>query len=185
DRRSETEIFACAGAIDVVFARSDAGREASFADSGKQRQDRRRADRGVFEDLTDAMRNDFKIERRLIMLGLLLLVAADVAFAVWGYNLSAGRQPQDELAVLTRNRDLLRADIARAQDIRKRIPAIKQDCDKFEESLYPSSKGYSSVSAELDSIAAKAGLIIDSTGFRQSEIKGREMEQVEIDAVVD
>ena len=131
------------------------------------------------------MRRDFTIERRLIIVGLVVLVAADIGLAFYGWNQSAGRQPQDELAVLTRNRDLLRADIARAQDIRKRIPAIKEDCDRFEGSLYLSSKGYSSVSAELDSIAAKAGLTIDSTGFRQSDVKGREMEQVEIDAVVD
>jgi hypothetical protein len=131
------------------------------------------------------VRNDFKLERRLIIFGLVLLVAADIALAVYGWNLAAGRQPQDELAVLTRNRDLLRADITRAQDIRKKIPAIKEDCDKFEESLYSSSKGYSSVSAELDSIAAKAGLILDNTAFHESEIKGRDLQQVEISAVVD
>ena len=131
------------------------------------------------------MRNDFKVERRLIIFGLVLLVVADIALAVYGWNLSAGRQPQDELAILTRNRDLLRADIARAQDIRKKIPAIKQDCDKFEQTLYSSSKGYSSVSAELDSIAAKSGLTINNSAFHESEIKGRDLQQVEITAVVD
>lgn len=131
------------------------------------------------------MRHDFKLERRLIIFGLVLLVAADIALAVYGWNLSAGQQPQDELAVLTRNRDLLRADITRAQEIRKKIPAIQEDCDKFEDSLYPASKGYSSVSSELDSIAGKAGLSIESSGFHQSEIKGRDLQQVEIDAVVD
>jgi len=85
----------------------------------------------------------------------------------------------------TRNRDLLRADITRAQEIRKKIPAIQEDCDKFEESLYPASKGYSSVSSELDSIAGKAGLVIESSGFHQSEIKGRDLQEIEIDAVVD
>lgn len=131
------------------------------------------------------MRHDFKLERRLILFGLILLVAADIALAVYGWNLSAGRHPQDELALLTRNRDLLKADITRAQEIRRKIPAIKEDCDKFEESLFPASKGYSSVSAELDSIANKAGLSIESSGFRQSDIKGRDVQQVEIDAVVD
>jgi Tfp pilus assembly protein PilO len=131
------------------------------------------------------MRHDFKLERRAIVFGLVLLVAADVALAVYGWNLASGRKPQEELAVLTRNRDLLRADITRAQEIRKKIPAIQEDCDRFEESLYPASKGYSSVSAELDSIATKAGLSIESTGFHQTEIKGREMQQVEIEAVVD
>jgi Type II secretion system (T2SS), protein M subtype b len=131
------------------------------------------------------MRHDFKLERRLIIFGLVLLVAADVALAVYGWNLSAGRHPQDELAVLTRNRDLLRADITRAQEIRKKIPAIQEDCDNFEGSLYPASKGYSSVSAELDSIASKSGLTIESSGFHQSDIKGRDLQQVEIDTVVD
>ncbi len=131
------------------------------------------------------MRHDFKLERRLIIFALVLLVAAAVALAVYGWNLSAGRQPQEELAILTRNRDLLRADITRAQEIRKRIPAIQEDCDRFEESLYPASKGYSSISAELDSIASKAGLSLESSGFHQSEIKGRDLQQVEIDAIVD
>lgn len=131
------------------------------------------------------MRHDFKLERRAIIFGLVLLVVADIAFAVYGWNLSAGRQPQDELAVLTRNRDLLRADITRAQEIRKKIPAIQVDCDAFEESLYPATKGYSSVSAELDSIANKSGLSIESSGFHQSDIKGRDLQEVEIEAVVD
>ncbi|HEY2821609.1 MAG TPA: GspMb/PilO family protein [Candidatus Acidoferrum sp.] len=131
------------------------------------------------------MRHDFKFERRAILIGLVLLVAADIALAVYGWNLSAGRQPQDELAILTRNRDLLRADITRAQEIRKKIPAIQEDCDAFEESLYLASKGYSSVSAELDSIANKSGLSIESSGFHQSDVKGRDLQEVEIEAVVD
>ena len=131
------------------------------------------------------MRHDFKLERRAIIFGLVLLVVADIALAVYGWNLSAGRHPQDELVVLTKNRDLLRADIARAQEIRRKIPAIKDDCDKFEEGLYPASKGYSSVSAELDAIAGKSGLALESTGFRESEVKGRDLQQVEIDATVD
>lgn len=131
------------------------------------------------------MRHDFKLERRLIIFALVLLVAADIALAVYGWNLSAGQHPQEELAVITRNRDLLRADIMRAQEIRKKIPAIKEDCDKFEDSLYPTNKGYTSVSAELDSIAGKSGLVVESSGFHESEMKGRDLQQVEIDAVVD
>jgi Tfp pilus assembly protein PilO len=131
------------------------------------------------------MRHDFKLERRAIVFGLILLVCADVALAVYSWNLSAGRHPQEELAILTRNRDLLRADISRAQDIRQKIPAIQQDCDRFEQSLYPASKGYSSVSAELDALANKSGLLVDSSGFHQTEIKGRDIEEVEIEAVVE
>jgi hypothetical protein len=130
------------------------------------------------------MRRDFKLERRAILLLVVLLVAADVALAVYGWNLSAGPRLQQDLAVLTRNRDLLRADIARAQDIQRKIPAIQKDCDQFEQSLFPASTGYSSVSAELGSIASKAGLQLESQSFRENEIKGRPLTEVEIEAVV-
>jgi Tfp pilus assembly protein PilO len=130
------------------------------------------------------MRHDFKLERRAILLGLVALVAADVALAVYGWNLSSARNPQQDLVTLTRNRDLLRADIARAQDIRQKIPAIQRDCDQFEQSLYPATTGYSSVSAELGSIANKSGLQVESRNFVQSEVKGRDLEQVDIEAVV-
>jgi hypothetical protein len=130
------------------------------------------------------MRHDFTLERRAILLGLVVLITADVALAVYGWNLSSARNPQQDLAVMTRNRDLLRADISRAQDIRQKIPAIQKDCDQFEQSLYPANTGYSSVSAELGSIAGKAGLQLESRAFQQSEVKGRSLEQVDIEAVV-
>ncbi len=129
------------------------------------------------------MRRDFKLEKRAILLGLVLLVAADIALAAYSWNFASSPRPQQDLAVLTRNRDLLRADIARAQDIRKKMPAIQKDCDEFEQSLYPAATGYSSVSAELGSIASKAGLQID-TSFRQQDVKGRPLREVEIEATV-
>src|ERR1700747_3821965 len=102
------------------------------------------------------MRHDCKLERRAILFGMLALVAAAVAVVVYSWNLSSGPRVQQELFVETRNRDLLRADIARAQDIRQKMPAIQKDCDQFEQSLYPASSGYSSVSAELSALASKA-----------------------------
>jgi hypothetical protein len=126
------------------------------------------------------MRHDFTLERRVILFGVVALAAADIALVVYGWN----RRPQQDLAVLTRNRDLLRADITRAQDIRQRMPAIQKDCDQFEQSLYPASSGYSSVSAELSALASKAGLQLESRSFQQNEIKGRNLEQVEVEAVV-
>jgi type IV pilus assembly protein PilO len=130
------------------------------------------------------MRHDFTLERRAILLGVVALVGADVAVAVYGWNISSARRPQQDLVILTRNRDLLKADITRAQDIRQRIPAIQKDCDQFEQSLYPASTGYSAVSAELGAIANKAGLQLESRGFHEAEVKGRGLEEVEIEAVV-
>ena len=130
------------------------------------------------------MRRDFKLEKRGIILGVALLVAADIALAVYGWNLASAPQSQQDLMVLTRNRDLLRADVKRAQDIRQKIPAIQKDCDQFEQSLFPESTGYSSVSAELGSIASKSGLQLESKGFRQNDVKGRALTEVDIEATV-
>lgn len=129
------------------------------------------------------MRRDFRFEKRATLLGLVLLVAADIALAAYSWNFASSPRPQQDLAALTRNRDLLRADIARAQDIRKKMPAIQKDCDQFEESLYPATTGYSSVSSELGAIAKKAGLQIDSS-FRQQDVKGRPLREVEIESTV-
>jgi Tfp pilus assembly protein PilO len=131
------------------------------------------------------MRRDFKLEKRAIAFGVALLVIADVALAAFGWNLGSGPRPQQDLAILTRNRDLLRADIKRAQDIRQKIPAIQKDCDQFEQSLFPESTGSSSVTADLDAIASKSGLQLESRSFKQLEVKGRGLTQVEIEAVVD
>jgi len=130
------------------------------------------------------MRHDFTLERRAILVGVVVLVAADIALAVYGWKSASARRPEQDLVILTQNRDLLRADIARAQDIRQKIPAIQKDCDQFEQSLYPANTGYSSVSAELGSIASKAGLQLESRSFQQNEVKGRDLEQVEIEAVI-
>jgi hypothetical protein len=130
------------------------------------------------------MRRDFTLQRRAILAGVIALVAADVAMAIYSWNLSSARRPQQDLAILSRNRDLLKADITRAENIRLRIPKIQEDCDKFEGSLFPASTGYSSVTAELGSIASKSGLQLESRSFHQTEIKGRDLQEVEIEAVV-
>jgi Tfp pilus assembly protein PilO len=130
------------------------------------------------------MKHDFKIERRAIGLGVALLLVADVALAVYGWNLAAAPQSEQDIVVLARNRDLLRADIKRAQDIRQKMPDIQKDCTKFEESLFPESTGYSAVSSELDGIASKAGLQFESLSLRQKEVKGRGLIEVDMDSNV-
>lgn len=130
------------------------------------------------------MARDFKLEKRLIVFGLLALVGTDVALVVYRWKLAGAANPQQELSVLTRNRDLSRADIDRANKIRANIPAIQKDCDHFEESLLAESTGYSAVSEDLSAIAAKAGLVLESRSFRQSEIKGRGLTEVVIEASV-
>ncbi|HEY4818709.1 MAG TPA: type 4a pilus biogenesis protein PilO [Candidatus Acidoferrum sp.] len=130
------------------------------------------------------MRRDFKVKKRLIVFLLVLLIAADLALGVYTWNVASAQSAQQELALLTRNRDLLKKDIQRAQEIRRHIPAIQKDCDVFEHSLFPESNGYSSISAELSSLAAKSGLRLDSRSFNPKSLKGRDLTELKIDAQV-
>lgn len=130
------------------------------------------------------MHHDFKFEKRAIVLLLALLVAADVALGFYSWNLASAQSAKQELALMTVNRDLLKKDIQRALEIRSHIPAIQKDCEAFEHSLFPESTGYSTVSAELGELAAKAGLRLDSRAFKPKPVKGRDLTELAIDAQV-
>jgi len=131
------------------------------------------------------MRHDFKLKKRLIVTLLVLLIAADVALGVYTWNLASAQSAQQELTSLTRNRELLKKDILRANEIRGHIPAIQKDCDAFEQSLFPESIGYSTVTAELSSLATKSGLRLESRNFNPKRVKGHEnLTELTIDAQV-
>ena len=131
------------------------------------------------------MKRDVKLQKRLVIGALVLLVLADVALAAYSWRLSsAPHTPQRELVLQNQQLEVLRADIKRGESIRQLTPAIQRDCDRFEQSLLPVSNGYSSVSAELDGIAKKAGAQIEGRGFKQKEIPKRGLEEVNIDLTV-
>ena len=131
------------------------------------------------------MRRDFTVRKRIILAGVILLVLADIALAAYSWQLSsAPHAPQQQLAVETKQHNLLKADIKRAQDIRDNIPAIQKDCDHFEQSLFPASSGYSAVRSELGATAKKSGIQLEDLSFRQAEIVNRGMTEVTIDATV-
>jgi type IV pilus assembly protein PilO len=131
------------------------------------------------------MRHDFKLKKRLILTLLVLLIAADLALGVYSWSLASALSAQDELTLMTRNRELLKKDIQRANEIRGHIPAIQKDCDAFEQSLFPESTGYSTVTAELSSLATKSGLRLESRNFNPKRVKGREnLTELTIDAQV-
>jgi Tfp pilus assembly protein PilO len=115
----------------------------------------------------------------------LLLVLADVALAAYTWELSnAPNAPQQRLAIETRQHDILKADIRRAQDIRDNIPAIQKDCDHFEQSLFAASTGYSAVRSELGGTARKHGIQLDDLTFKRTEDASHGLTEVLIDVTV-
>ena len=130
------------------------------------------------------MRRDFRGKKRVILTLLVLLITADIGLGAYTWKLASAGTAQQELVLLTRNRDLLKKDIQRAQEIRARIPDIQKDCDAFEQSLLPESKVYSTVTAELSSLAAKSNLRLANKSFHSKEVKGHNLTELEINALV-
>jgi hypothetical protein len=130
------------------------------------------------------MRENLKIKKRIIVLLLVLLIGADIALGAYSWTLASAQAAQQEMALLMRNRDLLKKDIQRAREIRSHIPAIQKDCDAFEHSLFPESTAYSEISAELDSLAGKSGLHLDSRALKPKLVKGHDLTELDIDAQV-
>src|SRR5579864_9331027 len=131
------------------------------------------------------MKRDLRLQKRLILGGVLLLVGADIALAAYNWKLSSSpRTPQQQFDAQARSLKLLRADIEQARGIQKDMPNIQKDCERFEHSLFPASTGYSSVTADIGSIAKKAGVQVEGLGFKQKEIASRNLTEVLLDATV-
>jgi Tfp pilus assembly protein PilO len=131
------------------------------------------------------MRRDFTLRRRAILGSLILLLLADVALAVYSWKLAAAlRTPQQEYARQMKQLDLFRADIKRAQEIKQNVPAIVKEWDRFEQSFPPAGVGYSTVSSELGKVARKAGVHIESVGFKPKEISNRGLTEIAVDVDV-
>ena len=130
------------------------------------------------------MRQNFNLKKRILLVFLALLIAADVALGAYAWNLASAQAAQQELTLMMRNRELLKKDIQRAREIRSHIPAIQKDCLAFEQSLFPESTGYSTVSAELGSLATQAGLRLDSRNLKPKAVKGYQLTELSIDAQV-
>ena len=127
------------------------------------------------------MPSDFRLQKRLIITGLAVLIAADVALAAFRWNMGgSSHERNSDMAVQTRELKVSQADVERAKGIQASMPAIQADCDKFEHMLFPASTGYSSVTADLDSIARKAGAQVQDLSFKQAEVPQRGLTSVEI-----
>jgi vancomycin permeability regulator SanA len=128
---------------------------------------------------------DSRLQRRLIIGALAILVLADVALLIITARMSDARQnPDASVAVQSRQVALVRSDVKRASEIQKKIPTYLNRLDDFESSLAPAANGYSSVSQELGDVARKNRLLIDDQKFHQEEVPGRNLTELEIETSV-
>jgi Tfp pilus assembly protein PilO len=128
---------------------------------------------------------DFPLKKRVILAALAILLVADGALAFFNLRMSDNRQSPDQvLAVQNRQLNLLRADVKRASDIRKKVPDYLVGLDKFEASLPSESNGYSIVSQEIGEVAKSTHLTVDNIKFNQKNLPNRNLDQIHIDIIV-
>jgi Tfp pilus assembly protein PilO len=125
------------------------------------------------------------VKRRAILAGLVILLAGDLALALYSWHTAnALRKPMAALVADSRKLQLLRIDVDNADRIRHDLPTTVAECDRFEASLLPSGTGNSAITAELDDLAKKAGLQIQSLSFRHKDLDARNLTQVELEISV-
>jgi len=130
--------------------------------------------------------SDFKVKKRLILAFLALLLAVDGALAVHNSRLGArDENPDVKLKAESRQVALVKADIERATKIKARLPEVEKYFDQFENTLPPAGKGYSVVSQEVGEIARDTRVQVQDLKFREKEIAGRNVNEIEIEAVLD
>jgi len=128
---------------------------------------------------------DFVVQKRLILGGLALLLLADGALAYFSMKMSVPRDTREQmLTAQSRQVALVKADIERAKKIQQAMPDVLRKFDDFEATLLPAKKGYSVISQEMDEYAKDAHVLVEDVKFREKDVAGRNLSEVEIESTV-
>lgn len=120
-----------------------------------------------------------------IALGCVLALDLTLGIVSWRMASAAPQAQAQKLAQLTRTAQLLAADVNKGQQIEKRIPDLKSECDDFyQKDLLPSSSGYASIIADIGQMARKAGVQAGGLTFREKPVKDRSLKAVQISTAV-
>lgn len=131
------------------------------------------------------MSRDFSFKKRIIIGGVALLVAADIALAGYSWHLSnsSSASPQ-QVEVEGKRLRAFRADVEAAEKSEQNFPRAVQDCDKFEANLPQAASASSTISADLGDISKKAGVQLTDIRFIDKQAEGRNITQREMDATI-
>jgi Tfp pilus assembly protein PilO len=94
---------------------------------------------------------------------------------------SSATTPGEEVRELRRRRDVMAADIRRAELIRAGLPSVETETASFmQKDLRPDTAWSSSIVEDLGTLAKDSGLQITSTHFRQKTIDKRGVDEITI-----
>lgn len=129
--------------------------------------------------------SDFKVQKNLILVGLALVFLLDGALAYHNATAAAREEnPDQALKLQALQLGLLKADVERAAKIKSHMPEVQKYFDQFETTLPPVGKGYSVISQEFDDVSKDAHVQLQDLKFRQQDVKGRNVDEVEIQATL-
>ena len=131
------------------------------------------------------MRRDFTTRKRTILACLVVLLLADLALAGYsGHLASSPQMSREHSAKQVLQLKLLQKNIEEVQKIKADMPKTQKECEKFEQSLLPSSIGYFSLNSELDGIAKKSGVKLEALSFKPTAIPERGMTEMAVESTI-
>ncbi len=124
--------------------------------------------------------------KKLIRWALAGLLLFDVLLIGINWRIATAPRPDEtQLLLLKRQRDLLAADVARGERIRRELPTVdQQSAAFFMDQLPPAAKAYSAIVDNLGEVASAAGLRAGDVTFNQHAADKRGVLLVEIGATV-
>jgi type IV pilus assembly protein PilO len=115
------------------------------------------------------------------IIGIILLADIALIFVNW-HLASSATTPGEEVRALRHRRDVMAADIRRAELIRAGLPSVETETAAFmQKDLRPAAAGYSGVVEDLATMAKDSGLqLISTTHFREKAIEKRGVDEITI-----
>jgi hypothetical protein len=115
------------------------------------------------------------------------VLVVDLVLVLVNWKLSsAPRAAASQLVLLKREHDLMAADIARGDEIRRELPAVEQQGDAFfKEHLHEAGSGYSALVDNLGVLERDAGLRAENVTYHQGPPDKRGVVEIQIGETIE
>jgi hypothetical protein len=134
------------------------------------------------------MNTTWTVWKKTIAVVLAVLFAADLAlvYQVWQSSREGAGSLSAQRDRLKTQAALLKGDVTRGERIRQDLSGEGREYDTFYHVAFlPADSGYSTIEDDLGSIAAKANLRSSGISFKQKELKGRDVTEIDISDTVE
>ena len=134
------------------------------------------------------MKTTWTVWKKTIAVVLALLFAADLAliYQLWQSSREGATALSAQRDRLKTQSALLKGDVTRGERIRQDLSGEGREYDTFYHTTFlPADSGYSTIEDDLGSIASKANLRSSGISFKQKDLKGRDVTEIDISDTVE